>query len=92
MNFLTYFFTTIPALPLPLIIIHVVAMLGAILISYGIFLETEKRQDAVFFIGGLCLLVYALSIPNYIFIIATGLFSLTAGIECARIVYKNSQH
>jgi hypothetical protein len=48
MNFFTYFFQTIPDMRLPDIIINVVGMLGALLIAYGIFLEAEKRQDAVF--------------------------------------------
>lgn len=92
MNFFHYFFVTIPEMPLPDIIIHVVALLGAILISYGVFLEAEKRQDAVFMIGGLALLVYALWIPNKIFCIATGLFTLSAGFEFVQITLGYHRH
>jgi lipid-A-disaccharide synthase-like uncharacterized protein len=92
MNFFHYFFTEIPDMRLPDIIIHVVAMLGALLCMYGVFLEEERRQDAVFMIGGLSLLVYALWIPNYIFIIATGLFTFASGLEFIQIVIGKHTH
>jgi hypothetical protein len=43
-------------LPLPLleIIIYVVAGLGTVMLIYGVFLEKETRQDAVFAIGAAC--------------------------------------
>lgn len=79
-------------MPLPDILIHIVALLGAILISYGVFLEAEKRQDAVFMIGGLALLVYALSLANPIFIITTGLFTACATFEFVQIVLGHHPH
>ena len=54
------------------IIIHIIAMIGVILLIYAVFLETEKRQDIVFVISGICLFIYALFINNLIFMIATG--------------------
>lgn len=77
---------------LPDIIIHVVAMLGAILVSYGVFLEEEKRQDAVFLIGGLALFVYALWLPSPVFMVATGLFTLASGYEFFRIAAGKHVH
>lgn len=67
-------------------IIYVVAGLGAILMIYGVFLETERRQDAVFLIGAGCLLVYALSIGNLIFTIAMAGFFLAALTEFIEIL------
>ena len=66
-------FPTLPWQTLQIVITTVAAM-GAILITYGVFLKTEKRQDIVLFIGSFCLLIYALYIGNIIFIISmTGL-------------------
>jgi len=78
----------IPQLPTTMLqtIIYVVAGLGAILLIYGVFLETERRQDAVFLIGAGCLLVYALSIGNLIFTIAMAGFSLAALTEFIEIL------
>ncbi|MBI5222675.1 MAG: hypothetical protein HY980_04255 [Candidatus Magasanikbacteria bacterium] len=63
-----------------------VAGLGVILLTYGVFLETERRQDAVFLIGAGCLLVYALSIGNLIFTIAMAGLFLAALIEFVEIL------
>lgn len=78
----------IPQLPSTMLqtITYVVAGLGAILLIYGVFLETERRQDAVFLIGAGCLLVYALSIENLIFTIAMAGFFLAALVEFIEIL------
>ena len=80
--------TLLPTLPWQSleIIITIVTTLGAILITYGIFLKTEKRQDVIIFIGAICLLIYALYIGNLIFTVAmTGLF-LASFVEFMEIV------
>jgi Ca2+/Na+ antiporter len=92
MNFFTYFFQTIPDMRLPDIIINVVGMLGALLIAYGIFLEAEKRQDAVFIIAGMCLLVYALWLGSPIFTIAMILFVLASAYEFIQILRGKHHH
>lgn len=81
--------TIFPTLPWPMIeiIIKVVGLLGAILLSYGVLLESERRQDTVFMIGSASLLVYALVLNNKIFMLAmAGMFliSLWEIIEIAR--------
>lgn len=83
-----------PLLPLPLTdtLIYVVAGLGAVLISYAIFLETERRQDAVFTIGASCLLVYAIFTDNIIFIIAMGGLALGSFIELIEILIGRHIH
>ncbi len=73
-------------------IVYVVALLGALLLAYGVFLETERRQDLVFFLGASCLLIYALYISNIIFVIAMGTFALNALIEFIEIVVGLHKH
>lgn len=65
---------------------NVVAGLGAVLITYAIFLEAERNQDAVFVVGSMCLLVYALWIGNTIFTIAMGGLLLASALELAEIL------
>ena len=80
--------TLLPTLPWHSleVIVTIIAALGAIMITYGVFLKTEKRQDVITFIGAFCLLIYALYIGNLLFIIAmTGLF-LASFVEFIEIV------
>jgi hypothetical protein len=88
------FLNLFSALPLPLldIVINVVAGLGAILLTYGVFLEAERRQDAVFIIASGCLLVYALWVGNKIFSLAMiGLF-VGSWIELIEILLGKHHH
>ncbi|HNU96230.1 MAG TPA: hypothetical protein PKH95_02380 [Candidatus Magasanikbacteria bacterium] len=75
-------------MPLPLfdIIINVLAGLGAILVTYAVFLEHETRQDIVLAIGSFCLLVYALWIGNAIFSLAMGGLFLASMVEFVEIL------
>lgn len=84
----------LPTLPWPLIdiIMNVAAGLGAILITYAIFLEAERRQDAVFTIGAGCLLVYALWIGNTIFSVAMAGLTVGAFIELIEILIGRHMH
>ncbi|MFH1291941.1 MAG: hypothetical protein ABIH87_01970 [bacterium] len=68
------------------IIISVVAGLGAILITYGIFLKTEKRQDIILFMGAFGLLIYALYIGNVLFAVAMTGLMLASFIEFIEIL------
>ncbi len=74
------------------LIIYVVAGLGIILLSYGVFLEAERRQDLVFVLGALCLLVYALYIENLVFVLAMGAFGLNSLIEFIEILTGLHKH
>ena len=69
------------------LIIYVVAILGIILLAYGIFLETEKRQDIVFMLSSGSLLVYAIFIGNLIFTIAMAVMFLAALTEFIEILF-----
>ncbi len=80
--------TMFPNLPFTLTetIVYIVAALGIILLTYAIFLETERRQDLVLFIGAACLFVYALTIPNRIFMIAMAGIMLASAVEFIEIL------
>jgi len=84
----------LPQLPTSImeIIIYVVAILGIVLLGYGIFLESERRQDIVFLLGSASLLIYAIFISNLIFTIAMSvlfLASLTEFIEILLGIHKD---
>jgi lipid-A-disaccharide synthase-like uncharacterized protein len=67
---MNWLFSHIPQMTTVDLIIHIVAILGAILLMYSVFLEAERRQDLVFFLSGACLLVYAIWLHNTILIVA----------------------
>lgn len=73
-------------------LVYVAAFLGILLLSYGVFLEAERRQDLVFFLGASCLLVYAIYIANLIFVIAMGAFALNSMIEFIEILTGLHKH
>ncbi len=89
------FETWLPYLPtssLTETLIYVVAVLGAVLLTYGIFLDVEKRQDLVMVIGAGCLLVYSLFIHNWIFsaaMIGIAIASATEFIEIYLGIHKH---
>lgn len=91
MNFLFNFFPNLPW-DYAIIAINMIAMAGVTLHIYGVFLEKEKRRDAVFVIGGLCLFIYALWIQNKIFILAMGGFTVASLIELIEIFTGHHRH
>lgn len=84
----------LPTLPWPLLdtVLATVGLLGAILLIYGVYLEAERRQDAVFVIGSAGLFVYALWIGSTIFMIAMGAMFLAAGRELIQIARGKHAH
>lgn len=77
------------------ITIHVIAIVGIILLVYAIFLETEKRQDIIFMLSGVCLFIYALFINNLVFMLATSgliLASLVEFIEILLGIHKDTKY
>lgn len=91
---MSHIFSLLPNLPWPIldIILNVVAGLGAILITYAVFLEAERKQDAVLTIGASCLLVYALWIGNKIFSVAMAGLMFASLIELAEIMLGRHAH
>ncbi len=73
-------------IPLFDIILNVIAGLGAIMITYAVFLGHETKQDIVLAIGSFCLLVYALWISNVIFTLAMGGLFLASMVEFVEIL------
>ncbi len=86
--------TWLPVLPSSILetLVYVVAGLGIIFLSYGVFLEAERRQDLVFVLGAVCLLVYALYIRNLIFVLAFATFGLNSLIEFIEILTGLHKH
>lgn len=73
--------------PLIEIIVYVVALLGAILLSYAVFLKREKRQDVTLFIGACCLIVYSLYTDNLVFLIAMSGLAFSSFVEWLEILF-----
>lgn len=89
MNFI---FSHIPQMSGIDLVVHVVALLGGVLLTYAVFLEAERRQDAVFFLAGACLMVYALWLKNIIFILALGGFMFASLMEFVEIMVGIHKH
>ncbi len=89
-----YFSNLFASLPWPLtdVVINVVAGLGALLLTYGVFLEAERRQDLVFIVGSACLLVYSLWIDNKIFSVAMAGILIGSTIELIEILAGIHKH
>ena len=88
------FYNLFPTLPWSWleVTLNVAAALGAILLSYGIFLESERKQDAVFIVGSSLLLVYSLWIGNKIFSIAMAGVALCSLVELMEIMMGRHIH
>lgn len=84
----------IPALPTSTaeILIYIVGGLGALLLGYGVFLEQERRQDLVRFVGAFGLMVYALFIDNKLFIVAMGGLAIASLVEFVEIYLGLHKH
>lgn len=63
-------------------------ILGLLLITVGVLLKSEKRQDIFFIAGGLLLLVYSIYINDWIFIVLQIVFILTAVYELIKLRHK----
>ncbi|MFA5127151.1 MAG: YgjV family protein [Patescibacteria group bacterium] len=66
----------------------IVGVLGLILITVGVLIKSEKKQDIFFILGGLALLVYSIFINDWIFIVLQIVFILTAAGELIRLQRK----
>jgi len=67
-------------------------IIGLISISVGLWFKKEIKQDLVFIIGGISLLVYSFYIKDYIFLILQIVFILSALIELIKLSLKNGRH
>ena len=82
------------SLPWPLmdVVMNVVAGLGAVMLTYGIFLEAERHQDGVFIIASAFLLAYAVWIGNKIFSLAMAGLLVGSLIEFVEILFSKHKH
>jgi hypothetical protein len=89
-----FLFNLFPGLPWDNVVVamNMVAMAGATLHIYGVFLETERRRDVVFIVGGVCLFIYALWIRNNIFALAMGGFTIASLVELIEILTGRHKH
>lgn len=85
-------FPYLPTSSLTETLVYVVAVLGAVLLIYAIFLDVESRQDLVMLIGAACLLVYALFLQNLIFAIAMAGVALASIFEFVEIYTGLHKH
>lgn len=59
----------------------IIGAIGLVLVSIGVLNKNEKREDTLFIIGGIFLLMYSIAIGNVIFIILQAIFILSAAYE-----------
>jgi len=53
-----------------------IGILGLILITTGVITKKRKKQDILYIMGGLCLIIYSIFIRDLIFIILQVIFTL----------------
>ncbi|MDP3948972.1 MAG: YgjV family protein [bacterium] len=60
-------------------------IIGLLIISFAIWFRNERKQDILFVIGGVSLLIYSISIGDFIFIILQIVFIISASIELLQL-------
>ena len=73
------------------IIAKIIGALGVVLVSYGLLIRKEHRQDYFELAGGLCLLTYSLYIRDALFVILQLIFILTVVYELGKLRYKHKK-
>jgi len=89
---MNYLLSIFPDMTLIDWVVHIVALLGGILLTYAVFLEAERRQDLVFLLAGACLMVYAIWLQNIILILTMGGFMFASGFEFIEIMIGIHKH
>ncbi len=59
----------------------VIGIVGLLVISIAVWIRDEKRQDILFAVGGICMLIYSISIGSIIFTILQIIFIASALVE-----------
>ena len=85
------YFSTLPT-PFITTAMYIVGFMGALALMYGVLLEAEKNQDAVFVVGSASLFVYALVRHDTILMFAMGGMFLIAGRELIQIMRGKHKH
>ncbi len=60
-------------------------IIGLLIISFAIWFKNEHKQDILFVLGGVSLLIYSVSIKDFIFIILQIVFIISALIELLQL-------
>lgn len=60
-------------------------IVGLVIISIAVWINKEKKQDVLFVVGGVSLLVYSLSIKDVIFSILQIVFIISALAELIKL-------
>lgn len=63
----------------------ILGIIGLIIASVAIWFKNEKKQDVLFVVAGLLLLVYSVSIKNIIFSVLQVVFIASASVELLKI-------
>jgi hypothetical protein len=66
-------------------------IIGLLIISFAIWLKNERKQDILFVVGGISLLIYSISIGNVIFIVLQVVFIASSLLEILRLAGKNKR-
>lgn len=67
------------------IVFKTLGAIGLLLITWGIFIKKEIKQDWIFALGGMCLLAYSISLRDPIFITLQVVFTLASLFEVYKI-------
>lgn len=73
-------------------VMTIIALLGAIMLIYGVYLEAERKQDAVFAIAGILLSSYAIYSRNLIFSVTFVIFTVACAVEYIQISLGKHRH
>ncbi|MBI4117955.1 MAG: hypothetical protein HY455_00190 [Parcubacteria group bacterium] len=63
---------------------------GLLAVSCALWVRDEVKQNIVFIIGGISLLIYSVSIDEIIFVILQAVFIISATVELAKIKKEKS--
>lgn len=83
-----------PNLPLPFVVImfDVIGFMGSLALIYSVYLESEKRKDAVIMVAAASLFVYAALINNKMFMFAFAGMFLVSTWEFIHILRGTHRH
>lgn len=63
-------------------------IVGLVLIISGIYARKDVRQDGLFAVGGLFLLIYSIHLHDFIFIILQSVFVVSSAYQVWKIKHK----
>ena len=69
-------------------IFHLLAILGLLILTFGILAKKEKQRNILFLIGGILLTTYSVYIKDMIIISLQIIFTLAAGYKLIKIRKK----